>query len=164
LQEDADDRLLSSSGEFSVETKKLAASSFLICASLAALIGCRAATPVGHDPSLTVEACDAVISPSKYVSIQELAAAPDKFHDTYVQTTGFYCSGFEESGLYSTPGCNHDKKLGVWLTGTAPDSNFRGQKVAITGRVDAGNHGHLAQWAAQVCVSELKVLDKRSTE
>ncbi|HFL1970827.1 TPA: hypothetical protein ACG3C3_000144 [Stenotrophomonas maltophilia] len=145
-------------------TKNLAAWSFLLCVSLAGLFGCRATPPSGYDANLTAEACDSRKSPSKEVSIEELVAAPEKFHDGYVRTTGFYCSGFEESGLYSAPGCNHDKKLGVWLTGTAPDSNFRGQKVAITGKVDAGNNGHLAQWAAQVCVSELKVLDKRSTE
>lgn len=144
-------------------TKNLAAWSFLLCVSLAGLFGCRAAPPSGYDANLTAEACDSRKSPSKDVSIEELVAAPEKFHDGYVRTTGFYCSGFEESGLYSAPGCNHDKSLVFGSRELLPIVISEG-KSGDHGKVDAGNNGHLAQWAAQVCVSELKVLDKRSTE
>lgn len=145
-------------------TNKLKFSGILLTAILANLCACNGTPTSGYDASLTEEACKIPSSRPEDISIQLLTSQPEKFHDTYVRLTGFYCSGFEESGLYPSSGCEHDKKSGVWLTGTSPASNFRGQRIAITGKVDAANNGHLALWAAQVCVSTLEVIDGLPTD
>ncbi|WP_313458708.1 hypothetical protein [Stenotrophomonas sp.] len=144
--------------------EKLKIRALVLTAIVAGLCACEGSPSSNYEASLTEEACKISSSRPEDVSIELLTSQPEKFHDTYVRLNGFYCSGFEESGLYPSPGCEHDKKSGVWLTGTSPASNFRGQRIVITGKVDAANNGHLALWAAQVCVSTIEVIDGRPTD
>lgn len=135
----------------------------VLAAALGALGGCASGTKGGHDYGVTASGCPVPQSRPQDVSIPELVSTPRNFHGTNVRLTGFYCSGFEDSGLYSTPGCEHDTKLGVWLVGVSAIRDFRGQKISVTGEVNSERYGHMGLWAAQICVSEVDVLDGRPT-
>jgi hypothetical protein len=107
--------------------------------------------------------CPEPLLPRKALPLHQIAADPAAYDGRYVSLTGYYCSGFEESGLYPEPGCRVEKERGFWLVNVSPFEGYAGQKVSIVGRVDAGSHGHLGLWAAQICVSRFTVMDARPT-
>lgn len=106
-----------------------------------------------------MDACPSPRATPKPLALSQIAANPRNYDGKYVSVIGYYCSGWEESGLYPKPNCDHPRSDGVWLSGA---ENFRGvaaSKVRVTGKVKSAFKGHLGQWSAAICVSDITLIE-----
>ena len=90
------------------------------------------------------------------IELQELVSAPKKWKDLYIETEGYYQTGFEKSALYISSSDYEVEEKALWLnfdeelSAKMPqDSEYNGKKVRVRGRVSL-KKGHLMQYSATI--------------
>lgn len=96
----------------------------------------------------------------RVVEINTVLSDPGAFQGRFISVVGYYCSGFEISGLFSDPNCEATPDVGLWLSGVSPLYQAPGHKVTVVGRYDGSERGHMAQWAGGVCVSRITAVEE----
>ncbi len=86
------------------------------------------------------------------VSIVDLIAHPEQFHQKLVRVSGFLHNHFEDTALYlSKEAADYcDSSLSIWIVVAdkieahpdKPGTYFDGKRVTITGTFDKDRHGH----------------------
>jgi len=106
--------------------------------------------------------------PAADVSLVAIIANPEKFAGQSIRTYGVVHFEFEGDSLYLS---KQDREYGiyknaVWIDVSIPGvtyeqlSALNGKFVAIEGRVNATDHGHLGLWSATIeRVSRVQVLE-----
>lgn len=105
---------------------------------------------------LNSAACSMSVTSAQVVGVAAAVAEPSLYDGKLISVIGYYCGGFEMSGLYPEPDCASRPGTGLWLQGLSPFYEPRGRRVRVTGIFDTNIHGHLSQWPAGICVAGLE--------
>jgi len=122
--------------------------------------GCSDRPEVGpHIQSklLTFSSCHAPSDPPLAVKISSVAADPSRFDGRQLSVRGYFCTGFERSGVFETRDCDTAAQSGLWITGVPIDFQFDGDRVEMVGRFNGNAHGHLDQWPGSLCVHSIRL-------
>lgn len=129
---------------------------------LAAGTGCsdRPGARQNDDPKLlTFSSCTGLPGPALAVSISAITSDRSSLDGRKLSVTGYFCTGFELSGVFGTQGCDAPAQSGLWVEGVPADLEFNGEKVEIVGAFDSSRGGHLSQWPGTLCAQSVRLID-----
>ncbi|WP_141739250.1 MULTISPECIES: hypothetical protein [Stenotrophomonas] len=112
------------------------------------------------DPKLiTFSSCPGLPGPALPVSVSAITSDPSSLDGRKLSVTGYFCAGFELSGVFGTQGCDAPAQSGLWVEGVPVDLEFNGEKVEIVGAFGSSRSGHLGQWPGTLCAQSIRLID-----
>lgn len=112
------------------------------------------------DPKLlTFSSCPGLPGPALPVPVSAITSDPSSLDGRKLSVTGYFCTGFELSGVFGTQGCDAPAQSGLWVDGVPADFQFNGEKVEVVGAFDSSRSGHLGQWPGTLCAQSIRLID-----
>lgn len=111
---------------------------------------------------LTFSSCPGLPGPALPVSVSAITSDRSSLDRTKLSVTGYFCTGFELSGVFGTQGCDAPAQSGLWVEGVPADLEFNGEKVEIVGAFDSSRGGHLGQWPGTLCAQSVRLIDSEA--